>query len=110
MILFLHTTIGGNTTIESHISATRCLSVCLAEQCTSVELTQDDSVCRVYRGGHLYRVPLDKNIIPDENYIVYQHKGIKYGIFSRVCLYGIPNEISPLVHVFLLYLQSVSKP
>ncbi len=68
--------VGGHTDTESHISATRCLSLCIAGQCTIiVEMTQDGSVCHVYRGGHLYRVPLDKNIIPNENYIVYQQKG-----------------------------------
>ncbi len=54
---------------------TICAIACLTEQCTAVEMLLDGSVCRIYRGSHLYRVPLTTNIISDQNYILYQEAG-----------------------------------
>ena len=54
---------------------TTCVITCLTEQCTAVEMLLDGSVCHIYRGSHLYRVPLTTNIISDQNYILYQEAG-----------------------------------
>ena len=69
---------GGSTVTEMQVSVTRCLTLCLTEQCTSAEITQDGRVCHVYRGSYLYRIPLiATDIIPDAAYITYQQQGTR---------------------------------
>ncbi len=53
-------------------SQIECMTRCILELCTAIEMSTDGTVCRVYRGGHQYRVPLPAQAVADNNYNLIQ--------------------------------------